>query len=258
MRKIRCDALPEGCSHCIQQNLQCFVTDRVTGRTERRGYLQELERDKSSLETHIRSLEKLLEENGVEIQPWDSSLFAAVPPGVSYDPMGRPVEDPAEKRKWSKVGTAWVKNTDRRATPTASRSYLRSGLESRPAQTYLGVGQDSSPLSSINGTQLSILGTTVDITSFCGPDTEEPSPNAQAYRPLYNKSIQAFFQTAMKVNPPPDIQLPPRDVAFQYSDWYFRMVFAFLPSIHKPTYMAMVSDRHNLDSLLLCPANANV
>ncbi|KAH8743945.1 hypothetical protein F5883DRAFT_591251 [Diaporthe sp. PMI_573] len=70
VRKLRCDQFPDGCSPCAQQNLECYVTDRVTGRTERRGYVQQLEREKKDMMTRLRDLEKLLESKGIQVRPW--------------------------------------------------------------------------------------------------------------------------------------------------------------------------------------------
>ncbi|KAF9872576.1 transcription factor [Colletotrichum karsti] len=241
VRKIRCDALPEGCSHCVNQNLDCFVTDRVTGRTERRGYMQELEREKTDMLNHIRDLEKLLENTGTEVKPWNWSPYgmAYPPPGVTYDHMGNAIEDPAEKDAWTKVGSVWVKNYNFK--PAAGRSFPRSALESRPAHNHLGVGSDSAPLSSIKGTQLSILGTTIDVTSFDAPDMDEPVPDAKISQPLYNKSLQSFLQSCMNINPPVQIELPSRSDAFTYSEWYFLMIWPFLPVLHKPSFMNILT-----------------
>ncbi|KAI8235222.1 Activator of stress protein 1 [Colletotrichum sp. SAR 10_86] len=241
VRKIRCDALPEGCSHCVNQNLDCFVTDRVTGRTERRGYLQELEREKTDMMNHIRDLEKLLENNGIEVKPWTWAPYgmAYPPPGVTYDHMGNAVEDPAEKDAWTKVGSVWVKNYNFK--PPASRSFPRSALESRPVHNHIGVGGDSALLSSIKGTRLSILGTTIDVTSFDAPDMDEPVPDAKISQPLYNKSLQSFLQSCMNINPPVNIELPSRSDAFTYSEWYFLMIWPFLPVLHKPTFMNILT-----------------
>ncbi|KAF3799061.1 Protein SIP4 [Colletotrichum gloeosporioides] len=244
VRKIRCDALPEGCSHCVNQNLDCFVTDRVTGRTERRGYLQELEREKTDMMNHIRDLEKLLENNGIEVKPWTWAPYgmAYPPPGVTYDHVGNAVEDPAEKDAWTKVGSVWVKNYNFK--PPASRSFPRSSLESRPVHNHIGVGGDSALLSSIKGTRLSILGTTIDVTSFDAPDMDEPVPDAKISQPLYNKSLQSFLQSCMNINPPVNIELPSRSDAFTYSEWYFLMIWPFLPWVEPFLCLSVLAADH--------------
>ncbi|KAI1843573.1 hypothetical protein JX265_007357 [Neoarthrinium moseri] len=245
VRKIRCDALPEGCSHCINQNLECYVTDRVTGRTERRGYMQELEREKTDMLNHIRDLEKLLGSNGVEVKPYDWNTLpqdAGYPPNVAYDSRGNPLSDSGasdSKSNWQHIGAAlWVK--DHRAKNRPSRA-SRSMVDAKPADVHLGVGSDQAPLSSIKGTTLSILGSTIDIGSFDAPDMDEPAPGVQAKSPLYNKSVQAFMQSCTNVNPQLHVEYPPRADAFTYAEWYFLMLYPFLPVLHKPTFMNILT-----------------
>ncbi|CEI68212.1 unnamed protein product [Fusarium venenatum] len=234
VRKIRCDALPEGCSHCANQNLECYVTDRVTGRTERRGYMQELEREKSDMLSHIRDLERLLDNKGVEVKPWEWSPYAQYPSGVNFDDMGNPIPDPSTGETWSQVGSAWVKNSgSNSSSPTFPRA-----LESRPHGNHLGVGFDSAPLSSIGGTKLSILGMTVDLAKF---EDDEPPVDAKPSAPLYNKSSQSFLQSAMRINPPMHVDMPSREDAFTYAEWYFMTFSAFLPLLHKPSFMRLLT-----------------
>jgi hypothetical protein len=251
VRKIRCDALPEGCSHCINQNLECYVTDRVTGRTERRGYMQELEREKTDMLNHIRNLEKLLGSNGLEVKPFRWSSFPQnqdYPPNAAYDSGGAPIPNASTsdggETSWAQMGPSlWVK--DHRPSPRlASNSKVLVG-----ANIHLGVSGDRAPLSSIKGTTLSILGSTIDIGSFDAPDMDEPAPGVQARSPLYNKSVQAFLQSCTNINPQLHVDYPPRADAFTYAEWYFLMLYPFLPVLHKPTFMdtvckALLKDQH--------------
>ncbi|EXK32736.1 hypothetical protein FOQG_10973 [Fusarium oxysporum f. sp. raphani 54005] len=237
VRKIRCDALPEGCSHCTNQNLECYVTDRVTGRTERRGYMQELEREKSDMLSHIRDLEKLLDNKGVEVKPWEWSPYAQCPSDSNFDDMGNPIPDPKTGETWSQVGSALFKDSG--SAPSLSPSFPRT-LESRPHENHLGVGMDSAPLSSIGGTRLSILGMTVDLASFEPPDAEEPPVDGKV-APSYNKSPQSFLQSIMRVNPPMQAEMPSREDAFTYAEWYFMTFSAFLPVLHKPSFMRLLT-----------------
>jgi len=238
VRKIRCDALPEGCSHCINLNLECYVTDRVTGRTERRGYMQELEREKNGMLAHISDLEKLLRDKGVEVKSWRGPSWAQYPSESSGD------DAPPASDAWSQVGSLWVKNggaTPKQQQPTPAINFPRSQWEARPDQGHIGVGPDNAPLSSIRGTKLSILGTTIDTTSFDLPDMDEPGEDSQPSMPLYNKSVQAFLKSCMGINPQLHVDLPSRQDAFMYAEWYFMAVGLFLPVLHRPTFMRLVS-----------------
>jgi hypothetical protein len=111
-------------------------------------------------------------------------------------------------------------------------------------------------LSSIKGTKLSILGTVIDIASFESPDTDEPPPETPIGSPLYNKSVMAFLQSILRVNPPPEhIELPPKPDAFTYAEWYFLAVSPFLPVLHKPSFFRLVSHAYPVGAsfTLKCP-----
>lgn len=235
VRKIRCDALPEGCSHCAQQNLECYVTDRVTGRTERRGYLQQLEREKNDMLTRLRDMERLLEDKGVQIRPWQWS--SPYRPDPEIDPS---------RDQWSQFGSLWIKDVQQQRQKPSSgyspgHSLPFSTTEARTVDARLGVAADNSPLSSINGTQLSILGTTIDVTSFDAPDMDGPPSGTPYNTPLYNKSIQSFYNSVYKAQPPIEAPFPSREEAFSYSEWYFIMASSFVPVLHKPTYLKLLT-----------------
>jgi hypothetical protein len=207
--------------------------------------LQQLEREKGAMLVHIRELEQLLKNNGVEVRPWQWPGYnTTYPPGSSFDDLGNPVQDPSSKDQWHQVGLVWVKNNGRQKTPANPSDYNPWALETRPADSYLGVSSDSAPLSSIKGTTLSILGTTIDITSFDAPDMDEPPPGTPIGSPLYNKSVMAFLQSTLNVNPAMgNVELPSRLDAFTYAEWYFLMISPFLPILHKPSFDQLVS-RH--------------
>ncbi|OAA50161.1 C6 transcription factor FacB [Beauveria brongniartii RCEF 3172] len=233
VRKIRCDALPEGCSHCINLNLDCFVTDRVSGRTERRGYMQELERDKNGMVSHIRQLEKLLLENGVQVRPWYEEKSTPDAADTSEPPFK---ESPSSE--WAQVGSLWVKNFTKK--PSYSPRFPRSKLESRSESKGTVAGRTIAPLNSMRGTKLTFLGTTIDTSSFPSPDVDEPEDPTDT-TPLYNKSSHAFLQTTAGVNPPVQVELPSRQEAFMYAEWYFMTMGVFIPVLHKPTFMTLLA-----------------
>lgn len=251
MRKIRCDALPEGCSHCTTVNLPCYVTDRVSRRTERRGYAQDLERQIEAMTAHIRDLEKLVTDRGVGVHPFTWETYRPTcPPGVTFNPrLGTATQEPDAKDRWSQVDSLWIKNYAPvtqyfpvgYSTGASSQYSSQPMLESRPTDQYLGVLPDSAPLSSIKGTKLSILGTTIDITSFDAPDMDEPDPDTPAGSPLYNKSLMAFLQSSLGINPKIDIELPGRDDAMSYVNWYFVLIHPFMPVLHRPSFEKLVS-----------------
>ncbi|KAJ0122004.1 hypothetical protein J7T55_002515 [Diaporthe amygdali] len=230
----------QACDRC-KQNLECYVTDRVTGRTERRGYLQQLEREKKDMMTRLRDMEKLLEDKGVQIRPWQWT-----PPYGLTTPFDQDT-DPG-KDQWTQFFSLWVKDSNRQSQK-ASNNYSAGqqsisafqNIDPRKIDARLGTNTENAPLSSINGTQLSILGTTIDITSFNAPDVDGPPMGLPSNTPLYNKSLQSFINSVSKVNPPLDVHLPAREEAFSYSEWFFVMLGPFMPVLHKPSFLRLLS-----------------
>jgi hypothetical protein len=108
---------------------------------------------------------------------------------------------------------------------------------------YLGVSPGNSNLSSIKGTALSILGMEIDIADFDSLDMDEPDPSV--FHPqLYNKSYQAFLQTALNINPRIEkVDLPSRADGMTYAQWYFRVLNPYMPILHRPTFIKLVSSR---------------
>ena len=118
-----------------------------------------------------------------------------------------------------------------RALPT-----FRAGCT---GDNYLGVSPGNSSLSSIKGTALSILGMEIDIADFDSVDMDEPD----GFHPqLYNKSYQAFLQSALNINPSlQKVDLPSRSEGLTYAQWYFRVINPYLPLLHKATFTKLVS-----------------
>ncbi|KAG5945928.1 hypothetical protein E4U53_006660 [Claviceps sorghi] len=243
VRKIRCDALPEGCSHCINLNLECFVTDRVTGRTERRGYMQQLEREKNSMIAYIRDLERLCADKGVQVRPWEHGPASARSSSEAANSETADATDSSTPTDgWSRYGLLYIKDT---CSPSVDKTAIRPRIprnewRTRPEETNWGVVGDAAPLSSLKGTTLTLLGTTIETTSFDAPDVDEPPSDMDPSMPLYNKSLQAFLRSSMRVNPAVHVDLPTRQNAFMYAEWYFISVACFMPILHKPSFMKLL------------------
>jgi hypothetical protein len=225
------------------------VTDRVTGRTERRGYLQQLEREKRDMQAHIHGLEQLLRGAGIQTRPWTWSAFPQpLPPDVAFDELGNAYSNPDSKDRWSQVNGVWVKNYDGRAMtesrPSRTLPTKPNYVNSRPTNGFLGFGAGSPTQGSIGGTRLSILGTTIDVTTFDSRDDDTSFQDAPPGAPIYDKSVISFLRSATNRNPPPDnVDLPSKQDAFTYSEWFFLMVQPFLPTLHKPSFMSLVGPR---------------
>lgn len=118
---------------------------------------------------------------------------------------------------------------------------FRKGLH---GDNYLGVSSGNSFLSSIRGTSLNVLGMEINIADFASTDLDGPVQPSLQQEPLYNKSYQSFVMSAFGINPRLEkVALPPKTEGLTYAQWYFRALNPYLPTMHKPTFMALVSPR---------------
>ena len=240
---MRCDDQPDGCSPCKQNRSECVTTDRNTRKPTVRGYVQTLARCVQNLDAHVRSLEAQLTALGAEVKPFDGMRN---PPSIQADDEDSGNEHASETANGpaylnnGKNGGNGVRPPDLPDGESKALPDFRSGLM---GNNYLGVSSGNSFLSSIHGTSLTVLGMEIDLADYTSPDIDEPDPFAPSGESVYNKSYYSFVQTAYKAHPkPPKVPLPDREQAFLYSEWYFRTVHPYLPMIHKPTFMALVSN----------------
>lgn len=220
---------------------ECRTTDRITGRATSRGYVAGLEQQNQDLQDRIEGLEKHLMRNGIDVGPSNEQNSTV---------HGSEINQPSSTIQLTAFGTAGATYTSQ---PGEGRQALQpeTGLFLAPpsshtdyagwtGEDYLGVSLGN-PTLSIKGTALSILGMEIDIAGFDSPDTDEPD-TADFHTPLYNKSYQAFIRTVLNVNPRLEkVDLPSRVEGMMYADWYFRVVNAYFPILHKPTFLTMVS-----------------
>ena len=240
MRKIRCDGLPGGCSPCLQNNTECRTTDRITGRAQSRGYVEGLEQQNRDMQHRIRELEQRLIQNGVDIKSsngyHDSSAL-----NYDYNQSSSAVHAPTT---FNSNGSASHSMTAQQQETNIFKALpaFRAGCT---GDNYLGVSPGNSNLSSIKGTALSILGMEIDIADFDSIDMDEP--DASVFHPqLYNKSYQAFLQSALNINPRIDkVDLPSREDGITYAQWFFRVLNPYMPLLHKPTFMKIVRSYHH-------------
>ncbi|KAH7010638.1 fungal-specific transcription factor domain-containing protein [Microdochium trichocladiopsis] len=225
VRKIRCDAFPEGCSHCISQNLECYVTDRVTGRTERRGYTQELEREKAAMLAQIRTLEKRLEANGIHAArfQWPQSL----------DSPGR-----SSSRSQLDISHQDVSQQTSHLTTPMGPPCPFTNSES----TSLSVSQDANPnrpqLVAFKSLTLSILGNDIDLGAFGETDLPDPSLRVPDVPLHYSPSEKMILHMMLNLQRPTNVELPPWSEALRYAEWWFANIYPFLPILHRPTFLS--------------------
>ena len=90
----------------------------------------------------------------------------------------------------------------------------------------------------------------IDIADFKSLDMDEPQPNTFNDQ-LYNKSYQAFLQSALNINVAlEEPRLPPRNEAFNTAETYFRALNPYLPFLHRPTFLNLVSRSFDLPPTL--------
>jgi len=195
------------------------------------------------MQHRIRELEQRLIQGGADVKPSNDYHDA---PSSSYDYSQTSAGQPPS---WNAAASSYTPPNGHN-TAVAGQSQetnifralpaFRAGI---PGDNYLGVSPGNSNLSSIKGTALSILGMEIDIADFESLDMDEP--DASVFHPqLYNKSYQAFLQSALNINPRIEkVDLPSREEGFTYADWYFRVINPYLPLLHKPTFFKSVCQK---------------
>jgi hypothetical protein len=190
----------------------------------------------------IRELEALLTQNGIDVKPsnvhYDSSMQAYSYSVAGQNGHGQMWNTGGQSTSYSSAAGTGTNSTQQETNMFRALPAFRPGCT---GDNYLGVSSSNSHLSSIKGTALSILGFEIDIADFPSPDMDEPDPSV--FHPqLYNKSYQAFIQSALGVNPRIDkVELPVREEGLTYAQWYFRVINPFCPILHKGSFMSLVS-----------------
>lgn len=187
------------------------------------------------MQHRIHELEQRLIQSGADIKPSDRYHDAGE---QVYEYSQPTVPAPA----WSATASPYSSSQSQSVTAQQQETNMFRALPAFRAgctgDNYLGVSPGNSNLSSIKGTALSILGMEIDIADFDSVDMDEPS----TFHPqLYNKSYQAFLQSALNINPRLEkVELPQRTDGLTYAAWYFRVLNPYMPLLHKPTFMKLV------------------
>jgi hypothetical protein len=194
------------------------------------------------MQNRIHELEQRLMQNGFDVKPSNGYQSTSVP-GYDYNPSSASTQ----ATPWSASDSPYASQPgDALRTPQQETNLFHALPSSRTGcygDNYLGVSFGNLNITSIKGTSLSILGMEIDIADFDSPDMDEPDPST--FHPqLYNKSYQSFLQTVLNVNERIEkVDLPARDVGLTYAEWFFRVVNAYFPILHKPTFFKLVSSR---------------
>lgn len=248
---MRCDDQPNGCAACMQNHSECKTTDRITGKATVRGYVQSLERRLEELDNRNRGLEARLISLGEDVVPYSDYGHPATAPLVQWHESQRlgkrqVCDDNSQAVNASIQGGTAFNGTMGNAPPSSTAEEppprlpdFRSGLA---GNNYLGVSTGNSLLSSIRGTSMNVLGMEIDLADYVSADVDEPEPSLIGTQPLYNMSYRAFIQTAFGISPKlTKVELPPRSEGMNYAHVFFDAVHPYLPIVHKPSFMTIVS-----------------
>lgn len=197
-----------------------------------RGYTRELKKSLEAKDVRIRDLEALLKDKGVTVKPETDDQKSSEVSEAQDDSQGQ----------WTKYASLLIQDDsaftgDHAALTSIAPTVSRIHLAPRSEITGLGISDDSSPLSSIKGTKLVIMGTEIDTTNFAAPDLDDFDHEGD----LYNKSFVAFMRSATRENAEMKIDLPDRAMALAYSEWYINIMHSFVPVLHPPSFWKMVS-----------------
>jgi hypothetical protein len=225
----------------LNNNTECRTTDRITGRAAPRGYVDSIEAQNREQANRIRELENLLIQHGIDVKP--STVYQDQ--SITYN-YNQPAQNghatiwnlPGQSNAYAPPSSSHIlPSTQQETNMFRALPAFRAGC---PGDNYLGVSSGNSNLSSIKGTALSILGMEIDIADFASQDIDEPD-QSMAHPQLYNKSYQAFLQTALNINPKLEKpKLPERSEGITYAQWFFRVFNPYLPILHKGKFMALV------------------
>lgn len=185
---------------------------------------------------------------GVDIKPTNGYHDPTIAPLIEWNQA----QANGQHQAWT--GGDQVNGKDGNLVTYASNASSSRGHESNMFRTqeyrtgptgenYLGVSSGNSLLSAIRGTALNVLGMQIDIADFTSDDMDEPEFSTFQTQAHYNKSYLSFVQSAFHVNPGSErVELPEKREGLTYAQWYFRVLNPYLPMLHKPTFMALVSN----------------
>ncbi len=252
---MKCDAAPNGCAPCIQNQSQCATTDRITGQATVRGYVQSLERRLRKLEYRNNQMSHRLRIAGIpfatsdndETDPTAASLLEW---NEAHETQGERVwhgeQHPQSPGSPGPSHHARNQHTSGEFNPGVTSLHLPEYRANLAGNNYLGVSSGNSYLSPIRGTSLNVFGMQIDLADYMSADLDEPDPATFLTQPVYNKSYHAFVYSAFSANPKvAKMKLPARDEGIVYAEWYFRAINPYLPILHKPTFFTLVSPKPN-------------
>jgi len=121
-----------------------------------------------------------------------------------------------------------------RASPGSRATNFRPGKSS---VHYVGISASNSYLSSMKETALSVLGVNIDLSAL---DPSEPANRSSSTR--LDETYGSCLSTVFNINPNvPKPELPHKEEGMQYINYFFMISHPYLPILHRPTFVRMVS-----------------
>ena len=215
----------------------------MTGVASERGYVRKLEYQRQQLQSYIEGLTARLKSLGEDVKPIPLEDLEYNDSAHTQTHLEKPLEEEDKHQRGRRNGGH---------TPSTTGDPLPGFREGLSGDNYLGVSSGNSYISSIRGTSLNVLGMEIDLADNVSPDLDEPGPSNNAHDMPRNKSYHAFIQSAFDAHAKPvDPGLPSRQEAFTYTEWCFKTVLPYLPILHKPSFLSLVSSSSCMEKVVL-------
>lgn len=235
---------------CRQNNTECRTTDRVTQRATVRGYTENVERDNTILRQHILELESQVKELGGE--PKTTSQYASV---RDQEPRW-PLSSGAAGQPWNRNETAYDAQLDHRIDQEANLFAIRSEGRGNESDGWFGISPANSLLSPVKGASLTLFGMRIDISDFTAIGSEDHASPA-SYMTLMN--LMASRERGRTPELLANAKLPDAySDALSYTRWYIQAVNPWLPVLHKPQMLELVSCISEVNGAMLTVADLQV
>ena len=225
-----------------------MTTDRLTGKVHPRGELERLKRNTKKQLEFIKDLEARLRALGDDVRPYEEAYptTAHLIGSPSRDSDDDEVEADGRHDGFPNGLHLALHNAQAGGSYGPQLPDVRTGQVDK----YLGVSTASSN-SSAHKSKLKMLGYELPIsTSGIFDECERGEP--QQYNRSYTSFIASTFDGASASL---QVELPVKEHGLLYAEGYLRMLNAFLPILHKPTFLTLVRPWMHSAALIEIPLN---
>lgn len=193
-----------------------------------RGHTETLEQENETLRMYMLDLQQQLRDNGIEPKHPPAVMPAYVQAGAMWSMEGD------QQGSWGDVATTGAMSSsgpllERRTSSSTTLPDFRPGCI---GDNYLGVSPGNELLSPIEGTRLSLFGLTLDLADFLPPSDPVEDPTS------YHTFLRFAHGRAVIHERP---ALPAFAEFKSLADSYFRFVQPFVPILHRPDFMKLLS-----------------